>query len=88
MKTTPKVQVPVYFISGKYDYNTPWPLVEQYYQTFKAHISNLSCLRSRAIVLLLKSLMRSINLLLMNSAKAKVKLPSGKGSLLFNFYNW
>jgi hypothetical protein len=25
MKTTPKVQVPVYFISGKYDYNTPGP---------------------------------------------------------------
>jgi pimeloyl-ACP methyl ester carboxylesterase len=36
MKTIPEVQVPVYFISGKYDYNTPWPLVEQYYKLLKA----------------------------------------------------
>lgn len=25
-----KLEIPVYFISGEYDYNCPWPLVEQY----------------------------------------------------------
>lgn len=28
----PSVKVPVYFISGLYDYNCPWPLVKEYYQ--------------------------------------------------------
>ncbi|MCU0336041.1 MAG: alpha/beta hydrolase [Chitinophagaceae bacterium] len=30
------VQVPVFFISGAADYNTPWPLVQQYYQQLQA----------------------------------------------------
>jgi pimeloyl-ACP methyl ester carboxylesterase len=29
-KMIPEVNIPVYFIAGKYDYNTPWELVEQY----------------------------------------------------------
>ncbi len=29
-KQIPEVKVPVFFISGAYDYNTPWELVEQY----------------------------------------------------------
>jgi pimeloyl-ACP methyl ester carboxylesterase len=36
IKNIPEVQVPVYFISGKYDYNTPWPLVEHYHKFLKA----------------------------------------------------
>ena len=29
-KEIPRVEVPVYFISGAYDYNTPWELVKEY----------------------------------------------------------
>ncbi len=32
----PEVQIPVFFISGVHDYNTPWPLVEKYYQALRA----------------------------------------------------
>jgi len=33
---TPEVQIPVFFISGVHDYNTPWSLVEKYYQALQA----------------------------------------------------
>ncbi|UXE65661.1 MAG: alpha/beta hydrolase [Chryseotalea sp. WA131a] len=29
-KQIPEVKIPVFFISGAYDYNTPWELVERY----------------------------------------------------------
>jgi pimeloyl-ACP methyl ester carboxylesterase len=32
----PKVEIPVFFISGKCDYNTPWPLVKEYYEKLEA----------------------------------------------------
>ncbi len=32
----PEVKVPVFFISGAYDYNTPWQLVERYYNMLQA----------------------------------------------------
>ncbi|AEI51963.1 alpha/beta hydrolase fold protein (plasmid) [Runella slithyformis DSM 19594] len=35
-KQLPEVKVPVFFISGAYDYNTPWELVERYHNTLKA----------------------------------------------------
>ena len=31
-----KVDVPVYFISGEYDYNCPWVLVQEYYEKLNA----------------------------------------------------
>lgn len=35
-KQIPEVKVPVFFISGAYDYNTPWELVERYSKTLQA----------------------------------------------------
>lgn len=35
-KQIPEVKVPVFFISGAYDYNTPWELVERYNNYLKA----------------------------------------------------
>lgn len=32
----PEVKVPIFFIAGAYDYNTPWELVQQYAQVVKA----------------------------------------------------
>jgi proline iminopeptidase len=32
----PEVQIPVFFISGAHDYNTPWPLVEEYFGVLRA----------------------------------------------------
>ncbi len=32
----PEVQVPVYFISGRYDWNSPYPLVEAYFARLRA----------------------------------------------------
>lgn len=32
----PEVKTPVFFISGAQDYNTPWELVQRYYQSLKA----------------------------------------------------
>ncbi len=32
----PKVEVPVFFISGKHDYNTPWTLVQKYCDSLQA----------------------------------------------------
>lgn len=32
----PELEVPVYFIAGRYDYNTPSELVEHYYETLLA----------------------------------------------------
>jgi pimeloyl-ACP methyl ester carboxylesterase len=32
----PTVKIPVIFISGNHDFNTPWPLVEEYYNVLKA----------------------------------------------------
>lgn len=34
----PTVELPVYFISGLHDYNTPWPLVKQYCEQLKAPV--------------------------------------------------
>ena len=31
-----ELQIPAYFISGEYDYNSPWPLVEQYCDVLEA----------------------------------------------------
>lgn len=30
MKEIPSLEIPVYFLSGEYDYNCPWPMVEKY----------------------------------------------------------
>lgn len=35
-KQIPEVKVPVFFISGAYDFNTPWELVQRYTNTLKA----------------------------------------------------
>ena len=35
-KQFPEVKIPVFFISGIYDYITPWTLVEKYYASLKA----------------------------------------------------
>ena len=35
-KQIPKVEAPVFFISGNCDYNLPWPLVEKYCDSLKA----------------------------------------------------
>jgi pimeloyl-ACP methyl ester carboxylesterase len=35
-KDIPVVQVPVYFVSGIADYNTPWPLVKEYTSLLQA----------------------------------------------------
>lgn len=35
-KQIPEVKIPVFFISGAYDYNTPWELVQRYNNTLKA----------------------------------------------------
>lgn len=32
----PSVKIPVYFLSGQHDYNTPWPLVKQYCDSLQA----------------------------------------------------
>jgi pimeloyl-ACP methyl ester carboxylesterase len=32
----PEVNVPVHFVSGQQDYNTPWPLVKEYYEQMRA----------------------------------------------------
>jgi pimeloyl-ACP methyl ester carboxylesterase len=37
-KQFPEVKIPVFFISGKYDYNVPWQLVEKYCDTLKASL--------------------------------------------------
>lgn len=35
-KQIPEIKIPVFFISGAYDYNTPWELVERYTKTIIA----------------------------------------------------
>ena len=35
-KDYPEFEIPVYFLSGNYDYNCPWPLVEEYCNMLKA----------------------------------------------------
>ncbi len=35
-KQIPEVKIPVYFISGAYDYNTPWELAERYAKSIKS----------------------------------------------------
>ncbi len=35
-KEIPEVKIPVFFISGTYDYNTPWELVQRYTSALKA----------------------------------------------------
>ena len=32
----PKLDVPVYFFTGRYDYNTPFSLAEEYYDALEA----------------------------------------------------
>src|SRR5262249_8781894 len=36
MKTATKLDVPVYFLAGRHDYNTPFALVEEYYKVLNA----------------------------------------------------
>ncbi|MGH4137094.1 alpha/beta fold hydrolase [Clostridium sp.] len=35
-KTATQFEIPIYFIEGKYDYNAPFPLVHDYYESIKA----------------------------------------------------
>jgi pimeloyl-ACP methyl ester carboxylesterase len=35
-KQVPRINAPVYFFEGRHDYNTPWPLVEEYYKFLDA----------------------------------------------------
>lgn len=35
-KTVPKIEVPVYFLEGKYDFTVPWETAQKYYQVLKA----------------------------------------------------
>jgi pimeloyl-ACP methyl ester carboxylesterase len=39
--TAPVLKVPVYFVTGRYDYNTPFALVEKYYNQVKAPAKKL-----------------------------------------------
>ena len=39
-KDVPKLDVPVYFVSGDYDYNTPWELVKDYANSIEAPDKN------------------------------------------------
>ena len=39
-QSVPKVDLPMYFFSGVYDYNTPWPLVMEYCQQLDAPKKN------------------------------------------------
>lgn len=41
-KDIPAVQVPVYFISGRADYNTPWPLVKEYAAQISAPVKRFT----------------------------------------------
>ena len=36
LEQAPKLEVPVYFFAGRYDYNTPWELVQEYYTKLDA----------------------------------------------------
>jgi pimeloyl-ACP methyl ester carboxylesterase len=36
IKTAPQLEVPVYFVTGRYDYNTPFVLTQQYFNLMKA----------------------------------------------------
>jgi proline iminopeptidase len=36
MKTAPKLEVPVYFLIGRHDYNTPFKIAEEYYNMLNA----------------------------------------------------
>lgn len=40
-ETYTKFDIPVYFCAGRYDFNTPFPLVEEYYQMIDAPKKNL-----------------------------------------------
>jgi pimeloyl-ACP methyl ester carboxylesterase len=35
-RQVPRIEVPVYFMHGRHDYNTPWELVEEYYEKLDA----------------------------------------------------
>ncbi|MBM7624264.1 alpha/beta fold hydrolase [Sporohalobacter salinus] len=35
-KTVPKIEVPVYFLEGKYDFTVPWETAQKYYKFLKA----------------------------------------------------
>lgn len=41
LTTAPVLKVPVYFLTGRYDYNTPFALVEKYYNQVKAPAKKL-----------------------------------------------
>lgn len=36
LETAPRLEVPVYFLEGRHDYNTPWELVQEYYDKLDA----------------------------------------------------
>ena len=36
IRQVPRIEVPVYFAEGRYDYNTPWELVQEYYNALDA----------------------------------------------------
>lgn len=36
MTDIPSLEIPAYFISGEFDYNCPWPMVEKYYNSLQA----------------------------------------------------
>ena len=36
MKDAPRLEAPVYFFEGRHDYNTPWELVQEYYDKLDA----------------------------------------------------
>jgi pimeloyl-ACP methyl ester carboxylesterase len=36
LNQVPKLDVPVYFFEGRHDYNTPWELVQEYYDKLDA----------------------------------------------------
>jgi pimeloyl-ACP methyl ester carboxylesterase len=41
IESVPEIKVPVYFFTGRNDYNTPFVLVEEYYNTIKAPVKEL-----------------------------------------------
>ncbi len=36
LKDAPRLEIPVYFFAGRHDYNTPWELVQEYYDKLDA----------------------------------------------------
>ncbi len=36
IRQVPRIEIPVYFLQGRHDYNTPWELVQEYYDVLDA----------------------------------------------------